>query len=108
MKKTKKKSVYICDVAWDHEIGETDVTVFPPNSLKPFKKHSTCGVVEVEMTLKKVVKKGKPFSKKNTLTGEQVTRSQIKSVKKEIKKNKAFLKKLKKSLKTIKKNKKDK
>lgn len=60
-----KKKVYICGVDWDHEIGECIVEVYP--SVKSLKKNRTCwnqcGIVELEITLKRTVKKQMDWSK---------------------------------------------
>ena len=61
MKKTETKKAYMCGVAWQHEIGNTDVTIWPSKeSLERNNKCSDeCGIVEVEVKLKRWVKKQK-------------------------------------------------
>lgn len=100
----KSKKVYICSTTWEHEIGETDVTVYPPTSLEPFKNHKGCGVVEATITVTKVVEKPKKGRVK-TYSAKEANQMMIDSTKKEIKERKAFLKKLKKEAKELKKQK---
>ena len=52
---------FMCGVAWQHELGETDVKTY--GSAKDCENDQgctkTCGIVEVEIRLKKWVKKQK-------------------------------------------------
>lgn len=51
------KTVYVCGVDWQHEIGETQVTVFA--SVKSLKKSKdctkTCGIVKLKVELEEWV-----------------------------------------------------
>lgn len=52
-KKEVVKTVYMCGIGWQHEVGETNVDVFPPDleHMKKLTKHDLeeCGVARVEM-----------------------------------------------------------
>ena len=53
------KKAYVCGVAWQHEIGETDVTMY--ESARRCRKErgctEECGIVEIEVRFKRWVKK---------------------------------------------------
>lgn len=57
MKKTKK--AFMCGVSFQHELGETDVRLFP--TAKALKERlncsDECGIAEVEVRFKRWVKK---------------------------------------------------
>lgn len=72
MRKNKKgvKIVYACGVDWQHEINEApDLEGKMPlfSSIKELKKHrqcwDECGIVEIELTLKKWVEPQNLFKK---------------------------------------------
>ena len=58
MKKTPKKG-FLCGVAFQHELGETTVKVFPTAKSLEERKTCTdeCGIAEVEIRFKRWVKK---------------------------------------------------
>lgn len=65
----KKIKVYMCQTDWLHEIGEApDLEGRMPiySSIEDLKKEKTCwdecGIVEIELTLKKVITKGAGFT----------------------------------------------
>jgi hypothetical protein len=64
MEKEKIVKVYMCGVAWQHEIGNTPVKVHPSSKCLELdhKCTSECGIVEVEVRLKRWVLK-QDFSK---------------------------------------------
>lgn len=100
MAKKEVKKAYMCEIDWNHELGETKTSIYPA-SKKYLEKHHTasCGIVEVEVSLKRTVKKAAPYDEKNTITALEFTKLQIKSTEKIIKEKTEFLKKLKKELK---------
>jgi len=56
---TKPIKAYMCGVAWQHEIGNTEVELFASvaSCAKTRKCTDECGIVEVEVRLKRWVKK---------------------------------------------------
>lgn len=58
--KSKSKTAYMCGIAWQHEIGETDVEVFPTRKLcEGMHADDECGIVEVKVTFVRWVKNQK-------------------------------------------------
>lgn len=61
----KKVRAFICGIAWQHELGETDVRLYPTKEtlLKSEKKHflcdQDCGIVEVEVKFVRWARKQK-------------------------------------------------
>jgi hypothetical protein len=60
----KTKRVFVCGVPWQHEIGETDVTVYEsPEAVERARECSAeCGIVELEVTEVRWVKEQKPLT----------------------------------------------
>ena len=56
IKEVKVKKAYICGIAWQHEVGETNVKIYESPKACPCWDYKECGVVEVEIKVKKWVK----------------------------------------------------
>jgi hypothetical protein len=59
------KKAYCCGIAWQHEMGETNTILY--STAKQCKQRcnctNDCGIVEVEIRLKRWVVKQKPINK---------------------------------------------
>lgn len=56
---SKKVTCYMCEIDWDYELGEAlggNVLYSSVEDLKKNHPHEQCGIVEVEVTLTKIIK----------------------------------------------------
>ena len=56
--KNKKFKAFMCGIAWQSEMGETDVTIYPTEKYLEQREdcHKGCGIVEVEVKFVRWVK----------------------------------------------------
>lgn len=101
-KEKQKKVAYMCETDWSWELGETKTSIYPTSKEFFEKNHTTsCGIVEVEVKLRRVVKKPAPYDKSNTYSPLEATKSLIQKTEEDIVKKKDYLKRLKKDLKSL-------
>ena len=50
---------YVCKIAWDHELGETDVTVYLTVELLKKVHNLNCGVVKVRVSFVGLIEEAK-------------------------------------------------
>lgn len=60
----KPRTAYMCGVAWQHEVGETECELFASAEAceKSMGCTRDCGIVEVRVSLRRWVKEQKPIS----------------------------------------------
>jgi hypothetical protein len=60
----KTKRVFVCGIAWQHEVGETDVKMYPTavDCAADQRCADDCGVVELEVTEVRWVKEQRPLT----------------------------------------------
>ena len=50
---------YVCQIAWDHELGETDVIIYPTVKLLKKAHYFGCGIVKVEVSFVELTEEAK-------------------------------------------------
>jgi len=77
----KTKKVYFCSIAWDHEVGETEVEAYSsPGQCG----HIGCGIVEAEVKFVRTVRKEDLSIPGALVPAKRLKHEQLKSVRKEI------------------------
>lgn len=79
MKTPKPKTAYMCGIAWDYEVGHTDVPIFArPQDVG----HEGCDVIQVRITAVRRALKAGPEAK--IIPVGRIRHEQMKSLRKEM------------------------